>query len=196
VNMDKARIEDVMMMAVPTPKAPMTGALRLTTKFLLPPGETDVSQRLRLDGRLNIARAKFTSYDVQGKINELSKRGRGQAADPKEQNVVSDFRGRFRLGDGRLLLPDLSFAVPGAKVELAGNYALKPQTLDFKGQLLIDALVSETMTGWKRWLFKPADVIFRQKDGHGSTIPIKISGSRRDPKFGLDIRSVLKRRAG
>jgi hypothetical protein len=172
----------------------MTGALRLTTKFVLPPGETDVAQRLRLDGRFAISRTRFTSYDVQGKINELSKRGRGQAADSTQQSVVSDFNGRFKLGDGRLVLPDVAFSVPGAKVELAGSYALKPETLAFKGQLLIDSLVSETMTGWKRWLMKPVDTIFKNRDAGGSVIPIKISGSRSDPKFGLDIRGVLKRR--
>jgi hypothetical protein len=193
VNMDKARIEDVMTMAVPTPKPPMVGALRLTTKFLLPPGETDVSQRLRLDGRFAIGRAQFTSYDIQGKINELSKRGRGQVENVKEENVVSDFQGRFKLADGQLALPELTFAVPGAKVELSGNYGLKPETLEFKGQLLLDGLVSDTVKGWKRWILKPADTIFKQSDGSGSAIPIKIAGTRKDPKFGLDVRAVFKR---
>src|SRR5262249_35457113 len=104
VNMDRARVEDVMAMAVKAAKPPMTGALRLTTRFVLPPGETDVSQRLRLDGRFAIARAKFMSYDVQGKINELSKRGRGETENPKTESVVSDFQGRFRLGDSRVTL--------------------------------------------------------------------------------------------
>ena len=196
VKMDHARIEDIMVMAVNTPKPPMSGGLRLSTKFLLPPGESDVSQRLRLDGRFAIAKTKFTSYDVQGKINELSKRGRGDAEDPKQENVVSDFGGRFKLAGGRLALPDLSFAVPGAKVELAGDYALKPETLDFKGQVVLDAMMSEMVTGWKKWLFKPADSIFRKpkKDGKGSVIPIKVSGTRTEPKFGLDVRSVFKRR--
>jgi hypothetical protein len=193
VNMDKARIEDVMTMAVPASKPPMVGALRLTTKFLLPPGETDVSQRLRLDGRFAIGRAQFTSYDIQGKINELSKRGRGQVENVKEENVVSDFQGRFKLADGQLALPELTFAVPGAKVELSGNYGLKPETLEFKGQLLLDGLVSDTVKGWKRWILKPADTIFKQSDGSGSAIPIKIAGTRKDPKFGLDVRAVFKR---
>jgi AsmA-like protein len=194
VNMDSARIEDVMTMAVPTPKPPMTGALRLNTRFLLPPGDTDVSQRLRLDGHFAIARAHFTSYDIQAKINELSKRGRGKVEDVKNENVVSDFQGRFKLGGGSLDLPDLTFAVPGAKVELAGSYALRPQTLAFKGQLLIDAMVSDTVTGWKKWLMKPADTIFKRSDGNGSAIPIQINGTRSEPKFGLDVRTVFKRR--
>jgi hypothetical protein len=194
IDMDKARVEDVMTMAVPTPKPPMVGAMRLNTRFVLPPGETDVVERLRLDGRFTITRGRFTNYDVQGKINELSRRGRGKVEEKTVDNVASDFTGRFRLGNARLELPDLKFAVPGAKVELAGAYSLKPQTLAFKGQLLIDAMVSDTMSGWKRWLFKPADTIFRRVDGNGSAIPIQIKGTRSDPKFGLDIRGVLKRR--
>ena len=196
VTMEQARVEDVMVMAVRTPKPPMTGGLRLTTKFLLPPGDRDVSQRLRLDGQFAIASTKFTSYDLQGKIDELSKRSRGNGDEPGRQNVVSDFQGRFLLGDGRLLLPDLTFSVPGAKVQLAGGYALKRETLDFTGQVFLDGVVSDMVTGWKKWLVKPADPIFRKskKDGKGSVIPIKVNGTRAEPKFGLDVRSVLKRR--
>jgi hypothetical protein len=143
-----------------------------------------------------IAKTTFTNYDVQGKIDELSKRGRGDAEQPNKDSVLSDFGGRFRLANGRLTLPDLTFAVPGAKVELAGGYALKSETLDFKGQVVLDSTVSEMMTGWKKWLMKPADSIFRKpkKDGKGSIIPIKVNGTRSEPKFGLDIRSVFKRR--
>jgi hypothetical protein len=90
-------------------------------------------------------------------------------------------------------LPDVSFDVPGARVELAGAYGLKPETLDFKGQLLLDAKVSQTTTGWRSMVLKVVDPLFKQKDGSGSAIPIKISGSRSAPAFGLDVRRVFKR---
>jgi hypothetical protein len=80
--MDRARIEDVMRMAVKA-DPPLRGALRLTTKFVLPPGESDVADRLRLDGEFAVARVRFMNYDVQGKINELSRRGRGRADQPR-----------------------------------------------------------------------------------------------------------------
>ncbi|MCU1383813.1 MAG: hypothetical protein JWL71_2510 [Acidobacteria bacterium] len=193
VAMDRSRIEDIMKMAVKTPSSPMAGALKLNTKFLLPPGERDVIDRLRLDGRFSILKARFTNYDVQGKIEELSKRGRGKTADPAKPQVASDFHGRFKLGDGRLALPEVTFDVPGARVELAGSYGLKAETLDFKGQLLLDAKISQTMTGWKSVLLKAIDPLFKQKNGSGSAIPIKIGGSRNAPDFGLDVRRVFKR---
>lgn len=193
IVMDKARIEDIMKMAVKTPTPPMTGDLKLTTKFLLPPGEKDVVDRLRLDGQFAIAQVKFTNYDVQGKIEELSKRASAKTAEPGKERVVSDFQGKFKLADGQLVLPSLSFAVPGAKVELAGVYALKAETLDFKGQLLLDAKISQTVTGFKSVLLKVVDPLFKQKDGTGSVIPIKIGGTRSAPDFGLDVKRVFKK---
>jgi len=192
VNLDKARIEDILTMAVKDPKPMMTGALQMTTKFLLPPGETDVVERLRLDGRFLIAKARFTKIDVQSRINELSHRAQAKNIEDAKDNVVSNFQGRFKLANGRLELPALAFAAPGARVELAGQFALKPETLDFKGQLLMDAKISETVSGIKRLLLKVVDPIFK-KDGGGSAIPIKISGTVKDPDIGLDIRRVFRR---
>jgi hypothetical protein len=193
IDMQQARIEDVMYMAVPTPKAPMKGALRLKTTFVLPPGEADVPHRLQLDGRFSITGAQFTNYDVQGKIASLSHLGRAKDPEAPKQNVASNFEGRFKLGGGRLALPDLSFGVPGARVELAGNYALKPETLDFRGRLLMDAKISQTRRGFKSILLKVVDPLFKRKGG-GSSVPIKINGTRDNPTFGLDVGRVFKRR--
>jgi hypothetical protein len=193
VHMDKSRIEDIMRMAVKTSTPPMKGALKLDTKFLLPPGDNDVADRLQLDGRFSIAKATFTNYDVQGKIEELSKRARAKTAAADKPRVASDFKGQFKLGSARLTLPNLTFAVPGAKVELAGSYALKPEALQFKGQLLLDAKISQTVSGVKSLLLKAIDPLFKQKDGSGSVIPIKIEGTRNAPEFGLDMKRVFKK---
>jgi hypothetical protein len=49
----------------------------------------------------------------------------------------------------------------------------------------MDAKVSETTTGIKRVLLKVVDPLFR-RDGGGSAIPIKVTGSRANPQFGMD----------
>ncbi|HWF87164.1 MAG TPA: AsmA-like C-terminal region-containing protein [Vicinamibacterales bacterium] len=193
VDMERARIEDIMKMAVKAAKPPMTGALKLVTKFLLPPGEADVVERLQLDGRFAIGEARFTNYDVQGRINALSHRGRGNTPGTPTASVVSNFQGRFKLGHGVLRLPELQFSVPGAMVRLAGAYGLKRETLDFKGSLLLDAKISQTQTGIKSMLLKIIDPLFKKPDGTGSSIPIKISGTRSAPSFGLDYGRVFHR---
>ena len=88
-----------------------------------------------------------------------------------------------------LELPSVTFDVPGAAVELNGHYALRPETLEFHGNLFMDAKVSQTTTGFKSMLLKAIDPLFR-KNGR-TVIPIKIGGSRNDPSFGLDAKRVF-----
>ena len=81
----------------------------------------------------------------------------------------------------------LIFAMPGADVKLAGSYGMRSEKIDFAGHLLMDARISETVDGYKSWLLKPIDPFFA-KDGRGAVIPIKITGTREDPQYGLNFR--------
>jgi hypothetical protein len=193
VKMAKGRLEDVLALAVKSAKPPMTGSIRLDTKLLLPPGEEDIVKKLRLNGHFVVADTRFSDLDVQEKIDELSHRGRGRKADAPPQRVAARFTGAFNLTRGTLALPDISFDVPGSTVRLAGSYDLLPETLAFRGTLLMDAKVSETQTGVKHLLLKVVDPLFA-RDGGGSEIPIRIEGTRTNPSFGLDKGRVLGRR--
>jgi hypothetical protein len=192
VAIENGRLEDVMRMSVKTPRPPMTGGLNLTTALTIPPGKVDVIDKLQLDGRFAITEGRFTDPGVQAKINDLSRRARGQTSEQPAAmfRVTSDFAGRFRLGNGRLGMSSLTFDVPGAVVSLNGNYALRQETLAFAGELYMDAKISQTVTGFKSLLLKMADPLFR-KNGK-TVVPLKISGTRNDPQFGLDMQRVLK----
>lgn len=88
-------------------------------------------------------------------------------------------------------MPSLTFGVPGAVVNLAGGDSLLQEQLQFTGTLYMDAKLSETMTGWKSWLLKVADPLFRRE---GRTrVPLTIAGTRETPKFGLDAKRVFRR---
>jgi hypothetical protein len=164
----------------------------VVTTFLLPAGEGDVIERLQLQGRFGLARARFTNVDVQKKIATLSLRGRGQEdAVPDGQSVVSNLSGTFALKNARLAFSDLTFAVPGAVVQLAGTYNLRTETIDFTGYLLTDATLADMTSGIKSLLARAAQPFFRRKGG-GSRLPIRISGPRSKPAFGLDVRRVFR----
>ena len=94
-------------------------------------------------------------------------------------------RGDFTLEDQVISFRSLTFGVPGADVDMTGNYDLAKDVLDFHGALKLQAKVSQTMTGWKRWLLKPVDPFF-SKNGAGTFLHIKVEGSADEPKFGLD----------
>lgn len=189
VVMSGARIEDVLRLAVKG-EPPMTGALELKTNFLLPPGDRDAIEKLHLDGTFKVASGRFAKGSIQAKMNELSQkaRGEGNSGDPAEQ-VVSNFTGRFVMKGGAIRFSSLTFAVPGAKVDLTGTYALRSEALDFRGTVRLDAKLSELTTGVKSFLLKAVDPLVRRKDV--TVIPITIKGTARKPDFGLDIKRAF-----
>ena len=192
VTLDGARLEDLMQLAVKSAQPPMTGQIDLVTHMVLPTGPEDVVDRLQLDGAFQLAQARFTNLDVQRRITTLSRRGRGKESDEgaERERVVSNLRGRFTLKDGTLRFSDLTFAVPGSVVQLRGSYNLRSQTMNFRGELLTDATLADMTSGVKSLLARLAQPFFRRKGG-GSRLPIKISGPRAKPEFGLDVGRVF-----
>ena len=64
--------------------------------------------------------------------------------------------------------------------------------LDFHGTLRLKARVSQTMSGWKRWILKPVDPFFA-KNGAGTFLRIKVDGTAADPQFGRDTSDSKKK---
>jgi hypothetical protein len=87
--------------------------------------------------------------------------------------------GRFRLRNGEIAFDPLMFSVEGATVRLTGGYHLAEESIDFRGNLLLHARLSETVGGWKSWVAKPFDPLFR-RDGK-TVLPIKVTGRRDEP---------------
>lgn len=181
---ENARLEDFLRLAVKSDKPPLTGTLNLQTKFDLPPGKEDVVERLLLDGKFGIAGAQFSDKNVREKIEGLSRRGQGHPKDEDVGDSVSDFRGSFRLKDGAAYFRNLTFNVTGAAVQLSGTYGLQNEELDFHGRLKLDVKPSQATTGVKSFILKVFDPFF-SKDGK-TDLPIKITGKRDKPSFGLD----------
>ena len=184
VAIEEGRIEDVLRFAVKADQ-PMVGALMLRTRLVLPPGNRSVVEKLRLDGLFTLTGAQFTNVDVGRKIAALSHRSRGRKPDGRVGRVSSNFAGRFSLAGGRLTIPAVTFDIPGAGVKLAGAYDLRRESLDFRGTLYTDVKLSRLTSGIKSLLLKPFDPLFG-RDGGGAAIPIKVTGTRDEPSFGLD----------
>jgi hypothetical protein len=190
VHIDKGQIQDLLALVLRSGEPPVTGLVSLATKLVIPAGNESVVDRMRLDGKFTLRRARFTNYDVQKRVATLSKRGRGHTGDAAGERVVSNLAAQFRLRDGIVHFSSLQFAVPGAVVQLVGTYSLRKETMDFSGDLLLDASLSETTTGIKAVLAKMAQPLFRRKNG-GSKLPIRVSGTRENPLFGLDLKRAL-----
>jgi hypothetical protein len=183
-----ARIEDLLDLGVRTDPPIMTGAVEMKTRLSLPPGDANVADRLKLAGSFHVPRSHFTNEKVQSKLDYLSLVSQGKpkaAREHPEENVPTDLQGDFSLKDGLLSFSFLHFLIPGTHVDMTGVYSLDGQTFDFHGKAKLDAKLSQMTTGWKSVLLKPVDPFFR-KDGAGTEVPIRITGTQSEPHFGLD----------
>jgi len=189
VFVDRAFIEDLLKLGVKTNPPIMTGRIDMRTSLSLMPGEGHIAGRLKLAGSFHIREGHFTNEKVQGRIDSLSLRSRGEAKlaqEHHEENVLSDLQGTFKLEQGILSFSDLQFMVPGTRADLTGQYSLDGKTFDFRGNVKFKAKLSQMTTGWKSLLLKPVDPFF-QKHGAGTQLPLRITGTRDQPHFGLDL---------
>src|SRR3984885_945884 len=183
-----ALIQDLLQLGVRTDPPVMTGPVEMSTRLELPPGDVDVAERLRLAGSFHVSGTHFTNDKVQGKLDYLSLISQGkpkEAREHEQENVPTDLRGVFILEDGSLSFSFLHFLIPGTHVDMTGVYSLDGQTFDFHGKAKLDAKLSQMTTGWKSILLKPVDPFFT-KNGAGTEVPIRITGTESEPHFGLD----------
>jgi hypothetical protein len=152
VTMDRARLDDVLFLAVKVDPPPMSDALKLRAKFELPPGHVDALQKLVLSGTFEIDDARFASGGIQAKVNELSQKAQGNRGVPDQ--VISDFNGRSAMSGGVIRFSTIDFSMPGARVTLNGTFAAATPAMDFKGTVRLDAKLSELTTGMKSMFLK------------------------------------------
>ena len=190
----QARIEDILALGVKARPPIMRGALALQAHLTIPPGDESVSKKIRIQGRFGVRGATFSNANWQRTLDKLSERAEGH---PKQANaldaerVESQMSGSFTLGRALLTIPDLQYEIPGAKVNLAGKYGLDGKTFDFAGTVQTDASASGMLTGWKHWAAMPFDPLLK-KDGAGTEVPVKITGTKSDMKFGVDMGKLKK----
>ncbi len=190
VQGDAARIEDFMRLTVDSARPPLFGAVRFQARLDIRPGDADIVDKLWLTGDFSLKDAHFGSRVVQEKVDELSRRGRGTPEDESVDDVVSDMKGKFALKEGMMTIPVVTFRVTGATVQMAGVYGLRGGTLDFRGDVRLDAPASTMVTGVKSWLLKPFDSLFRKR-GAATRVAIKLEGTKDNPKVGVEIGRTL-----
>jgi hypothetical protein len=186
VSMPNGDIRDLLRLAVKGPPF-MNGQLALKSKIAIPPLSGTVREKLILRGSFTVTKGHFLRSGIQDKIDTFSRRAQGQPKNEEIDEVISRMGGRFHMENEVIRFQDLAFAVPGADVELDGDYNLGADALDLYGTLKMQARVSQTMTGWKRWALKVADPFFA-KNGAGTFLKIQVQGTSKEPKFGLDRR--------
>jgi len=189
VTVPNGRIQDFLQLAVKTKPVVMTGRLTMKAKLHIPPGKESVTRKIGLQSGFTLRQIHFTNPEVQDKVDMLSLRAQGDPKDakPGAEDVHSEMVGKFVKADEWLTFSKLDYTLPGATVGLTGDYSLDGERFEFEGKIRTDAKVSQMVASeWKSILLKPVDPFFK-KNGAGAEIPVKVSGTRSAPKFGLDL---------
>ena len=191
VTMDRANIQDFLDLAFKTVPPIMDGKLAMNTSLSIPPGKQPIPAKIRLKGRFTITDATFSNPSTQQKVDAFSLRAEGHAKEaksgiPPAESVQSTMSGDFQSGNGQVDISNLRYELPGAQVDLDGKYTMDGNTFDFRGIVRTTAGLSQMTTGWKSIMLKPVDPFFR-KHGAGAQIPVKITGTKDEPHFGLDL---------
>jgi hypothetical protein len=180
----RARLQDILRLATKSAQPAMSGGVTLKAKMLLPAGKQKVLDKIVLDGDFGVNDAEFSSVDVREKLESLSRHAQGHPENEDYGSSVTDLLGHFHLERELVAFKKLRFSVPGADIHLDGSYNLPDEALQFQGELRMQAKLSQTVTGPKSFFLKLADPFFK-KEGAGSVVPIRITGTRDDPKFAL-----------
>jgi hypothetical protein len=189
VDVPNGRIQDFLTLAVKTRPVIMSGQIALQAKLAIRPGKQRVAEKLGMQGGFSLTAIHFTNPEWEDKVDMMSLRaeGRPKEAKPGAADVHSRMTGQFVMGSGELRFQSLKYTLPGADVALAGVYSMDGNKFEFTGTVRTQAKLSQMVASrWKSLLLKPVDPFFN-KNGSGAEIPVKISGTKGSPKFGLDL---------
>jgi hypothetical protein len=201
VQVDNGRLQDLLQLFVTTKHPPMNGAMSFKAHISVAPQGRPFLTELTLLGDFGIGEGTFTKPSMQTRVDTMSQSARGEKKDQSKatpdadaddpENVVLNLRGHVEVRDGIAKFTALSFNVPGAWAHMDGSYNLLNQRIDFHGLLKTDAQLSQETSGIKSALLKPLDPLFKRKKA-GAAVPVKMTGTYRDPHFGFDAVGEIK----
>jgi len=186
LTVSNGRLEDILPLGVKSATSPISGVLRAQANLEIQPGKQDILDRLSLNDDFSATKARFSSLDLRERLRDVSRKAQGHPDEKASGSSISSMQGHVRLNHGIAEFSDLTFDVEGASAHLNGSYQLAGEHLDLHGQVWMEATLAQTATGIKAFFLKAAEPFFRSKHG-GSVVPIKITGTRADPQFGLDL---------
>ncbi len=166
--------------------AKMTGTMKFRTIVYVPPGDKDFIDRVNLRGDFEIGQADFTKPATQEKVNNLSRVAQGQKADDAPESVFENMRGHVEMENSVANVTDLYFGIPGALAHMHGTYGVESGKIDLHGNLRVDQKLSKGETGVKSVFLKAIEPMMKKKKA-GEVVPVKITGTMKEPSYGLDV---------
>jgi AsmA protein len=144
----------------------------------------DWTAQLNGDGAINLVDGLVNGINVARIIRQAEARLRGETPEPDAEPNATDFaslNGSFRIANGQVSSNDLTLVSPLLRVAGSGEANLVDQTMNLR----IDTTLVATLEGQGG----------RQLDElRGLRLPIRVTGSFTEPRFGLELEELLKER--
>jgi hypothetical protein len=164
----------------------MTGTMKFRTIVYVPPGPRDFIDRVNLRGDFEIGDAEFSKPATQEKVNNLSRVAQGEKADDAPESVFENMRGHVEMENAVANVSDLYFGLPGALAHMHGTYGVENGKIDLHGNLRVDQKLSKSQSGVKSVFLKAIEPMMKKKRA-GEVVPVKITGTLKEPSYGLDV---------
>jgi hypothetical protein len=188
VTHGQGEIQDLILLFSHAKASPILGPVIFQTRVVLPPEHRPFKERVQLIGNFDIAKARFTSTNTQGSVDQLSERAEGKKDKGKDydqdddakgfERVLTDLKGQVVLKNGVAMFSPVSFAVPGAQADMKGTYSLLDKHVNLEGKMRMLATVSQASTGAKSFFLKVLDPFYKKKkEGVGAEVPITMTGT-------------------
>ncbi|MCU1221563.1 MAG: hypothetical protein JWN42_2760, partial [Candidatus Angelobacter sp.] len=188
VTHGQGEIQDLILLFSHAKASPILGPVIFQTRVVLPPEHRPFKERVQLIGNFDIAKARFTSTNTQGSVDQLSERAEGKKDKGKDydqdddakgfERVLTDLKGQVVLKNGVAVFSPVSFAVPGAQADMKGTYSLLDKHVNLQGKMRMLATVSQASTGAKSFFLKVLDPFYKKKKkGAGAEVPITMTGT-------------------
>jgi hypothetical protein len=191
LHVEEGRIQDVLWLFVRGKRAPFNGNTSFRAHVVIPPGDPQFLQRVRLTGDFGILGGEFAKPSTQMAVDTLSERAQKQTGGEKSGDedpdaVLTNLSGHVELTGGVANFRDFSFEVPGASAHMHGTYDLTSTAINLHGMLKTRSELSEMSTGFKSTLLKPFNGLFKKKHA-GAVLPVYLQGTYHAPSVGLDL---------
>lgn len=192
---EEARVEDLLYMFSKRDPPAMRGPIELRAHVVLPPEDRKFLARVRIDGDFSIRRGRFSKPLTQAKLNDLSARARDESKQAEQdasgapEEALTNLRAHVAMRDGAARLSAVRFQVPGAAAAGGGSYNLLSKRIDLRGEVKMDATVSEAAGGIKSVILKPFNFLFRRKNSSaGAILPVAVTGIYPRPRFQVGLK--------
>jgi hypothetical protein len=182
LNCGRGRIEDTFYPFIKSPKSPLVGNVAFQMHVVIPSGKERFLKKIEIQSDFRIQDARFTNPQTQSRLSKISERPDQKQAD---DNTLADLSGNVRLLHGIAQFSQLSAREGDASAWFRGNYDLTNEQVNMHGQLTTEASLGKTTSGIKAVFAKALEPLFK-KGKHQKVVPVRISGTYRNPSFGLD----------